>query len=108
MSVMVMLPPMFWSEKTIRSRKIKEFVLEGIISDASLPSHRQSVEKLLDTQMRDGGYVPHLDLDTLYYISYNEEKEHFSFECTMFGVHVGKKWAWEVAGLSGSKFIKKG
>ena len=65
-------------------------------------------EKLLDVQMRDFGYVPHLDLDTQYYIEYDLDRNTFSFECISFGVFVGKKRSWEIVGLSGTQYVYRG
>ena len=46
------------------NKKIKDFSISGTIADDSfIVGHRERIEKLLDVQMRDFGYVPHLDLE---------------------------------------------
>lgn len=102
-------PPSFWSERITKNKKIKDFSIEGVIADDSfMVGHRARMEKILENQMRDSGYVPHLDLDAQYFISYNEENDTFSFHCIAFGVYVGKKKSYEMLGLSGSQFVLKG
>ena len=92
----------------VKNKRIKDFVIEGVIADDSyIVGHREKMEKLIDVQIRDNGYVPHLDLDTQYFISYNETDQSFSFTLVAFAVYVGKKKAWEIVGLSGSTYIYK-
>ena len=90
------------------NKRIKDFSLEGeIANDSFIFGHREKMEKLMDSHMRNLGYVPHLDLDSQYSISYNLERETFDFHITVYGVYVGKKRAHEIVGKSGSSFIKK-
>ena len=92
----------------VKNKRIKDFTLMGeIAGDSYLWGNREKVEKLIDVQMRDFGYVPHLDLDTQYFIHYNVEKDTYSFELIAFGVYVGKQKAWKIAGLSGSEYVMK-
>ena len=90
------------------NKKIKDFTIEGEVADDKfIFGHREKMEKVLDDNMRDSGYVPHLDLDTNYRISYNIEKGTYEFSITGYAVYVGKKRSWEIVGLSGSKYIYK-
>jgi hypothetical protein len=92
----------------VKNKRLREFSIDGVIADDSfLYGHREKAEKLVDMQMRDSGYVPHLDLDTQYFMSYNEKKNAFEFTIVAFGVFVGKRKAWEIVGLTGHTFIKK-
>lgn len=106
-------PPVFFTppdfKMNVKSKRIKDFNISGTIADdAFIVGHRERMEKLLDIQMRDFGYVPHLDLDTQYFISYNEDRGTYDFECISFGVYVGKKRSWEIVGLSGTQYVYKG
>ena len=92
----------------MNNKRIKQFDIVGELADDSfILGHREKMEKLIDMQMRDSGYVPHLDLDTQYYLSYNENKDSYSFRITSFGVYVGKKKSFEIVGLSGTTYIYK-
>lgn len=90
------------------NKRIKSFTIEGTIADDNfIFGHRDKIEKVLDTQVRDSGYVPHLDLDTNYSISYNLESNTYEFSITMYTVYVGKKRAWEIVGITGTTYIIK-
>lgn len=90
----------------VKNKRIKDFLISGTLADDSfIVGHRERIEKLLDVQMRDFGYVPHLDLDTQYYLEYNEKNNTYEFECIAFGVYVGKKKSWEIVGLSGNQYV---
>lgn len=94
---------------TVKNKRIKDFSISGTLADDSfIVGHRERIEKLLDVQMRDFGYVPHLDLDTQYYLQYNEKNNTYEFECLSFGVYVGKKRSWEIVGLSGNQYVFRG
>ena len=92
----------------VNNKRIRNFTINGVVADDSfLYGHREKIEKVLDTQMRYSGYVPHLDLDTNYFTSYNSEKDQFEFTLVAFGVYVGKKKSWEIVGLTGVTYIYK-
>lgn len=92
----------------VNNKRIKNFSIEGELADDSfILGHREKVEKLVDMQMRDSGYVPHLDLDTQYFLQYNEELDTYSFLLVSYGIYVGKKKAHEIVGFSGSTYIYK-
>ena len=91
----------------VNNRKIHDFKISGEVSETSIFGHREKVEKLIDMQMRDNGYVPHLDLDTQYFLQFNHEKNTYDFDIISFGVYVGKKKAKEIVGLTGSTFVYK-
>jgi len=82
--------------------------MEGTIADDSaIPRMRIQYEKTLLTGMRDSGYIPVLDLDPLFYISYNQEKNLFNFEIYLHGIFVGKKKATEYDGYAGQRLIPR-
>lgn len=90
------------------NKKIHNFTLDGLIGDESdIPRIRELTEQSLTTMMRDGGYVPVLDLIPQFHVNYLRESETFEFVLTMFGVYVGKKKSWEIEGFSGQTFYNK-
>lgn len=92
----------------MHNRKLKKFSLDGeIADDAILPRKRLYFQKLLETQMKDSGYVPVLDLDPQFYISYNKYKDTYDFVLHMFGIYVGKKKCLNYVGFSGQSLIPK-
>lgn len=96
------------SMEMVNNKRIKPFSIEGELADDSyILGHREKVEKLIDMQMRDAGYVPHLDLDTQYYLEYNSDRDTYVFALVAYAVYVGKKKAWQIVGLSGTNYIYK-
>ncbi|NBR22912.1 MAG: hypothetical protein EBU08_03830 [Micrococcales bacterium] len=92
----------------MQNKKIKKFGMEGtIIDDAAIPRMRQKYEGTILNAMRDSGYVPVLDLDPLFYISYDESNNRFNFEIYLHGVYVGKKRATEYDGYAGQRLIPR-
>ena len=89
-------------------RNIKSFLMGGVIKDdAAIGKSRIMYEKLVLDDMRSRGYVPVLDLEPQFSITYNEKKDNYSFYLEMFGVYVGKKKSQEVEGFSGQQFYKR-
>jgi hypothetical protein len=82
-------------------KDIKKFPLDGRINDDSdFIRLRAQFETLMIHQMRDGGYVPVLDIGPLF--STQLEKDgHYTFVLTIYGVYVGKKKAWIIEGMDG-------
>ena len=89
-------------------KQIHNFSITGIIKDDShLIKAREHYERLLAQQMRDGGYVPILDMLPQFNLIYVESKNQYGFTLTMFGVFVGKRKAHTLEGFSGQDFIKR-
>jgi hypothetical protein len=87
---------------------MKKFGFDGIIADdAAIPRLREMNEFLLIEIMRDSGYVPVLDLDPIFYISYNESKDNYNFGIYMHGIYVGKKRSQEYHGYSGQRLVPR-
>ena len=92
----------------MQNKKIKKFGFEGtIIDDAAIPRMRAQYERTIVEGMRESGYVPVLDLDPLFYISYNQVKNTYSFEIYVHGVFVGKKKSKMYYGYAGQRLIPK-
>lgn len=89
-------------------KNIHNFTVSGSIKDDSqIIKAREHYERLLVQQMRDGGYVPILDMLPQFNIKYIERTTGFAFVLTMFGVFVGKKKAQQLEGFSGQEFIPR-
>ena len=81
-------------------KNIRNFGFNGIIGDDSAFIRlRAQYEALVVRQMRDDGYVPVLALGPLFSTTYVEEKDHYTFELTVYGVFVGKKKACLIEGM---------
>lgn len=87
------------------ARNIHREVLKGQVADSGVVRVRATWEKTLEDSMRDSGYVPCLDLDTVFTTSYVAEKEHFDCELVMYFMYVGKKKSWQVEGVSAGRTI---
>jgi hypothetical protein len=89
-------------------KNIRSFIRSGVFKDdAAVIRVREMHEKLLLQEMRDRGYVPVLDLESQFSLTYNEKKDNYSFYLEMFGVYVGKKKALDIEGFSGQQFYKR-
>jgi hypothetical protein len=90
----------------LHHKPIKKFNLSGnIYDDAAIARLRHEYGKLLTTEMRLSGYVPRLDINQDFTIEYNEHKQYFEFELTLYGVYVGKKKAEWIIGLDETRAI---
>jgi hypothetical protein len=86
--------------------EVVRFPLEGVLTDKlNLAQHKERMVHFLEGDMRDRGYVPLLDMEPHYTQSWNNEEEHFVFQLSVYGVHVGKEQAWRVSGISNGKTI---
>jgi hypothetical protein len=82
-------------------KDIKRFPLDGLMNDDSdFIRLRAQFETLIVHQMRDGGYVPVLDIGPLFSTKLLDDG-HYEFELTVYGVYVGRKKAWKVEGMDG-------
>jgi hypothetical protein len=84
-------------------KQIKKFVLQGQIHDDSAISRlRIEYIKLVITEMKLAGYVPRLDIDPDFTISFNEKTEYFEFKLSVHGVYAGKKKSEWILGIDGT------
>lgn len=87
---------------------INKFSLDGEIKDSgNIVEQRERLVNFLETQMRDEGIVPALDLEPQFTLDYNSETEGYNFQLTVYGIEVGKEEAWQVAGVMSGKPIAK-
>jgi len=92
--------------ETFHHKPIRKFNLGGIIQDeASILRLREEYERLLISEMRIGGYVPRLDISVDFTIDYNETKNYFNFEITIYGTYTGKRKSKWILGIDGSKVM---
>lgn len=84
---------------------IKRFELDGEIDSANLVEAKDRMVLFLETQMRDSGFVPALDLEPQFTRQYNPEKENYTFMLSLYGIYVGRAKACETAGIMGGKTI---
>lgn len=76
-------------------RKINAVELQGVFAPEAKFKARAKFECLIEDQMRAEGKVPVLDMNTQWYISWDDDKERYDFTLVMYGVYVGKKKARE-------------
>ncbi len=87
-------------------KPIKKFNLDGIIHDESaIYRLKNEYVRLLTTEMRLAGYVPRLDIDIDFTIDYNEIKQYFEFELSLYGIFTGRKQSEWIQGIDGTKAI---
>lgn len=78
-----------------------------IHDDSAIPRLRVEYERLIESDMREQGYVPILDLDTQFSLLYDEGKDIYEFDIIVYGVFVGKKKSYMYEGFSGQNLIPK-
>jgi hypothetical protein len=92
--------------KTIYHKPIKRFGLGGQIhDDADLFRLRYEYNRIVLLQMKMSGYVPRLDIDTEFTLSYNHKSEYFEFELSIYGIYVGKKKSKCIIGVAGNQVL---
>lgn len=85
-------------------KKIKRFELVGqITDDIFIPRMKVEYVKLLSETMRDSGYVPRLDIDPDWSLSYNGN--YYEFTLSVYGSYIGKKNAACIDGLDKNRPI---
>jgi hypothetical protein len=90
------------------NKKLKSFGMQGQIhDDSAIPRLRLQYERLIESDMREQGYVPILDLDIQFSLLYDEEQDLYEFDIVVYGVYVGKKKAHLYEGFSGQSLVPK-
>lgn len=80
--------------------------MDGIIvDDSAIGRLRIECGKLVIQEMKDLGYVPRLDIDPDFTISYNHIKEYFEFTLSVYGSYIGRKRAQWTVGIDGTEVI---
>jgi hypothetical protein len=86
-------------------KAIKRFQMSGIISDDSyMMQTRATCVNTVMYSMRDGGYVPLLDIDPAWSVTMNDAGK-YEFLLTIQGVYVGKSKAQKLYGIIGQKEV---
>lgn len=90
------------------NKKLKSFGMQGQIhDDAAIPRLRIEYQRLIESDMREQGYVPILDLDVQFSLLYDEPNDLYEFDIVVYGVYVGRKKAHLYEGFSGQSLIPK-
>lgn len=90
------------------NKKLKSFGMQGQIhDDSAIPRLRKQYENLIEDDMRIQGYVPILDLDIQFSLSYDEQNDTYDFDIVIYGVYVGKKKSFLYEGFSGQSLIPR-
>ena len=88
--------------------EIIRYSLDGDITDANLETHKSQLVEFVETQMRDDGVVPSLDLDPGFTLEYDHERDVFRFALSVYGVYIGREGdLWGTAGVTSGKKIMK-
>lgn len=91
---------------TLHHRPIKMFVIDGIINDeATIARLKTEYIRLVLLEMRLAGYVPRLDIDPDFTISYNETTEYFEFKLSIHGTYIGKRKNECILGIDGTRVL---
>lgn len=91
---------------SMHHKSIKRFTISGQIQDeAKTMRLRSEYYRLVISEMKLAGYVPRLDIDQDFTLDYNEKKQCFEFELTIYGVYVGKKKSEWILGIDGTLVI---
>lgn len=86
---------------------IKKFLLTGEISDRNIVKAKERLVEAVESDMREQGYVPDLDKDPQFTMSYLPQLSKFTFVLTVYGIYVGRDKAWDTGGVMGGKTIMK-
>ena len=92
----------------MKHKNIRKFSIEGVLGqDSDIPRIRAQYESLLVHDLRARGYVPVLDLDTLWSTKYDEAKDSWEFVLGIYGIYIGKRRAYEWEGFSANRLIPR-
>jgi hypothetical protein len=92
--------------KHIHHKPIRKFGFAGSIrDDSAIQRLRAEYMRLINSEMKILGYVPRLDIDPDFTISYNHIREHFEFTLSVYGSYVGKTRAQWTIGIDGTEVI---
>ena len=90
----------------LHHKPIRKFNLGGQISDESfIPRLKDEYIRLLISAMKLNGYVQRFDINTDFTIQFNNKKQYFEFEISLYGIYVGKRKAEWIQGIDGTKVI---
>ena len=85
-------------------KPIKRFHIEGeIVDDSAIPRLKNEYVNLLATRMRIDGYVPRIDIDPEFSLSFNGRT--YDFVLSIYGSFIGKKQAECIIALDRNRGI---
>lgn len=94
--------------KQMIHRKVKKLAIEGqFLDDSMIPKTRAQYESLLVHDARSRGYIPVLDLSTMWSTEYKSSDDTWKFALAVYVVYVGKRKAKEWEGLSGGRLLPR-
>ena len=76
-----------------------------ILDDSAFWRLKDQYINLLTTKMRMSGYVPRLDIQPDFTLDYNQEKQYFEFELSLYGIYLGKKQSQWIDGVEGTFIV---
>lgn len=92
--------------ENLHHRPIRKFGLSGkILDDSIILRIKGEYVRLIISEMRFAGYVPRLDMLPDFTLDYNEKKEYFEFEISMYGVYVGKRKSEWILGIDETRVV---
>lgn len=92
----------------VMNKKLKSFGMQGQIhDDSAIPRLRNQYVSLIESDMRSQGYVPILDLDIQFSLSYDEPTDTYEFDIVIYGVYVGRKKSYLYEGFSGQNLVPR-
>jgi hypothetical protein len=92
--------------KSLHHKPIKRFSLEGTIhDDAAVIRLKTEYMNLLKSEMKLSGYVPRIDIDPDFTMSYNNKTQYFTFTLSLYGIFTGKKQSEWIEAVDGTRVI---
>jgi hypothetical protein len=89
-------------------KKIKAFQIDGeLLDDSAIIKTKEIIERTLNNDIRDKGYVPVLDIDPIWSIEYVSETNQWLFHMSIHGYYIGKRKAWQYQGWSQGKMMPR-
>jgi hypothetical protein len=82
------------------------FQIAGTIGDdADIWRLKYEFVRLVEMDMRSAGYVPRIDINPDFTLDYNNEKDHFEFSISIYGIYLGKKRSQWITGVDETQII---
>ncbi len=74
-------------------------ILEGTFkSDADMADQQSKAHALIESIMRESGYVPVLNMATQWYVEWNSKNDSYDYTIVKYGVYKGKRQAKTITG----------
>jgi hypothetical protein len=85
---------------------ILRWTLTGELPDSNIVQAKDRLVEFVESNIREYGCVPVLDLDPQFTLDYSPDSETFAFMLSVYGIYTGDD-SWETAGvMSGTKIMK--